>query len=320
MTEILLLLLQILTITLRAGTSLIYATVGEIYTERCGILNLGLEGMMLTGAVTAFATVFYTKNLWLGVLVAMIMGMILAAIHAFLTVTMRANQVVSGLSITLFGSGLASFLGERLGPASNNYNLAGMSGPRFSPIAIPVLSQIPVVGAFFKQDLLTYLLYGLVPLAVFYLYKTRYGLNLRAVGENPQTADAMGIDVAKTRYLYTILGGMLTGLGGAHLSLAYAPGWTENITGGRGWIVITLVIFAMWNPARAILGAILFGGINAVQFRLQAGGTTIPAAYLNMLPYLTTILVLVVITWWENLRHRIGAPAALGKAYMREEK
>lgn len=320
MTEILLLLLQILTITLRAGTSLIYATVGEIYTERCGILNLGLEGMMLTGAVTAFATVFYTHNLWLGVLVAMIMGMLLAAIHAFLTVTMHANQVVSGLSITLFGSGLASFLGERLGPASNNYNLAGMSGPRFSPIAIPVLSQIPVVGAFFKQDLLTYLLYGLVPLAVFYLYKTRYGLNLRAVGENPQTADAMGIDVAKTRYLYTILGGMLTGLGGAHLSLAYAPGWTENITGGRGWIVITLVIFAMWNPARAILGAILFGGINAVQFRLQAGGTTIPAAYLNMLPYLTTILVLVVITWWENLRHRIGAPAALGKAYMREEK
>lgn len=320
MMEFFALLTQILTITLRAGTSLIYATVGEIYTERSGILNLGLEGMLLTGAVTAFATTYHTRNPWLGVLVAMLAGMTLAAIHAFLTVTMRANQVVSGLSITLFGTGLASFLGERLGPASNNGNLVGMVAPRFSPIEIPTLSQLPVVGAFFKQDILTYLLYILVPLATYYLYKTRSGLNLRAVGESPQTADAAGINVTKTRYLYTILGGMLAGFGGAHLSLAYAPGWTENITGGRGWIAIALVIFAMWNPSRAVLGAILFGGINAVQFRLQAGGTTIAAAYLNMLPYLLTILVLVVMTWWENLSHRIGAPAALGKAYMREEK
>ncbi|HOT92339.1 MAG TPA: ABC transporter permease [Anaerolineae bacterium] len=320
MIEFFALLTQILTTTLRAGTSLIYATVGEIYTERSGILNLGLEGMMLTGAVTAFATVYHTKNLWLGVLVATLVGMLMATIHAFLTVTMRANQVVSGLSITLFGRGLASFLGERLGPASNGGSLVGMTGPRFSTIEIPGLSQLPVVGALFKQDILTYLLYILIPLATFYLYKTRNGLNLRAVGESPQTADAAGIDVPKTRYLYTILGGALVGFGGAHLSLAYVPGWTENITGGRGWIAIALVIFAMWNPARAVLGAILFGGINAVQFRLQASGTTIPAAYLNMLPYLTTILVLVVMTWWENLSHRIGAPAALGKAYMREEK
>lgn len=320
MIEALLLLTQILTITLRAGTSLIYAAVGEIYTERSGILNLGLEGMMLTGAVTAFATAYYTGSPWLGVLVAMLVGMAMAAIHAFLTVTMRANQVVSGLSITLFGTGLASFLGERLGPASNNGHLVGMVGPRFSQIDIRPLSQLPVIGALFNQDILTYLLYALIPLATYYLLKTRNGLNLRAVGESPQTADAMGINVTKTRYLYTILGGMLVGFGGAHLSLAYAPGWTENITGGRGWIAIALVIFAMWNPARAVLGAILFGGINAVQFRLQAGGTTIPAAYLNMLPYLMTILVLVIMTWWENLSHRVGAPAALGKAYMREEK
>ncbi len=314
------LLTSIFTITLRAGASLTYATVGEIYTERSGILNLGLEGMMLMGAVTSFATSYYTHNLALSLLAALLVGAILAAIHAFLTVTMRANQVVSGLSITLFGSGLASFLGERLGPASNNYNLVGMTGARFSPIVIPGLSQIPVLGAMFQQDILTYVLYFLVPLAWFYLYKTRNGLNLRAVGESPQTADAMGIDVVKTRYLYTILGGMLVSLGGAHLSLAYAPGWAENITGGRGWIVIALVIFAMWNPARAPLGAILFGGINAVQFRLQAGGTDIPASYLNMAPYLATILVLIATTWWENLSHRIGAPAALGVAYMREEK
>ncbi len=320
MSDSLALLTQILAITLRAGTSLIYAAVGEIYTERSGILNLGLEGMLLTGAVTAFATAFYTGTPWLGVLVAMMVGMILATLHAFLTVTMRAQQVVSGLSITLFGTGLASFLGQRLGPASNNGNLVGQIGPRFQPIEIPLLSQMPLIGALFKQDILTYLLYVLVPLATFYLYKTRNGLNLRAVGESPQTADAMGIDVVKTRYLYTILGGMLVGLGSAHLSLAYTPGWVENITGGRGWIAIALVIFAMWNPARAILGAILFGGINAVQFRLQAAGTTIPSAYLNMSPYLMTILVLVIMTWWENLSHRVGAPAALGKAYMREEK
>ncbi|MFN2282777.1 MAG: ABC transporter permease, partial [Anaerolineae bacterium] len=192
MIGLLTLLTQILTITLRAGTSLIYAALGEIYTERSGILNLGLEGMMLTGAVTAFATAFYTGSTWLGVLVAMLMGMAMATIHAFLTVTMRANQVVSGLSITLFGTGLASFLGERLGPASNGGNLVGMVGPRFKPIEIPMLSQVPLVGALFKQDVLTYLLYILVPLATYYLFKTRNGLNLRAVGESPQTADAMG--------------------------------------------------------------------------------------------------------------------------------
>ena len=314
------LLTSVLTIALRAGASLIYATIGEIYTERSGILNLGLEGMMLLGAVLSFATAFYTGSTWLGVLVALLVGAFLAAIHAFLTVTMKANQVVSGLSITLFGSGLASFLGQRLGPESNGYYLVGKVGPKFSPYMVPFLSDIPVIGAFFKQDILTYLLYILIPLAWFYLYKTRYGLNLRAVGENPQTADAMGIDVTQVRYLYTILGGMLVSLGGAHLSLSYTPGWSENITGGRGWIVIALVIFAMWNPARAILGAILFGGINAVQFRLQAAGTNIPSAYLNMLPYLATIGILIVMTWWETLSKRIGAPAALGTPYMREEK
>ncbi len=314
------LITSLLAITMRAGASLVYATVGEIYTERSGILNLGLEGMMLMGAVSSFAVAYYTGSLLLAVLMAMFVGGLLALTHAFLTVTMRANQVVSGLSITLFGSGLASFLGQRLGPAENSHYLVGLIGPKFTPIAVPGLSELPLIGPIFNQDPLTYILYLLVPAAWFYLYKTRAGLELRAVGENPRTADAMGVDVVKVRYLYTTLGGMLTGLGGAHLSLAYTPGWSENITGGRGWIVIALVIFAMWNPARAVLGALLFGGINAVQFRLQAAGTNIPAAYLNMLPYLTTIAVLVAMTWWEALSKRIGAPAALGKPYMREEK
>jgi general nucleoside transport system permease protein len=312
------LITSILTITLRAGTSLIYAAVGETYTERSGILNLGLEGMMLMGAVSAFTVGFYTHSPWLALLVAAGVGGLMAALHAFLTVTMRANQVVSGLSLTLFGSGLASYLGQRLGPEGGA--LTGLVGVRFKPFAIPVLSRIPLLQALFTQDILTYAVYLLVPLAWFFLYKTRPGMELRAVGESPQTADAQGIDVSRTRYLYTILGGALVALGGAHLSLAYTPGWAENITGGRGWIVVALVIFAMWNPARAVLGAVIFGGINAVQFRLQAAGTHIPATYLNMLPYLATIIVLVVMTWWEALSKRVGAPAALGKAYMREEK
>ncbi|MGC9358199.1 MAG: ABC transporter permease, partial [Anaerolineae bacterium] len=231
------LLISILTVTLRAGTSLIYATVGEIYTERSGILNLGVEGIMLMGAVAAFAAGYYTDSVWVGVGAALIVGFLLALIHAFLSVTMRANQVVSGLSITLFGSGMASFLGQRLGPESNNRYLVGLEGPQFESISqyLPFLKNIPVIGAL---DILTLFLIVLVPLAWFYLYKTRNGLNLRAVGENPQTADAMGIDVIRQRYLYTLLGGMLVSLGGAHLSLAYTRGWAENITGGRGWIVI----------------------------------------------------------------------------------
>jgi simple sugar transport system permease protein len=311
---------SILAITLRAGTSLVYATLGEIYTENSGILNLGLEGIMILSAVTGFATAYYSDSVLLGFLIAMLVGAILATIHAFLSVTMRANQVVSGLSITLFGTGLASYLGQRLGPESNNFYLAGLVGPKLQTISIPFLSEIPIIGSLFNQDILTYIIYLLVPIAWFYLYKTRNGLNLRSVGEDPQTADAMGINVAKTRYLYTILGGVLVGLGGAHLSLSYTPGWSENLTGGRGWIVIALVIFAMWNPGRAFLGALLFGGINAVQFRLQAAGTNIPASFLNMLPYIMTVVVLVIMTWWEALSKRLGAPSALSVPYMREDK
>jgi simple sugar transport system permease protein len=196
----------------------------------------------------------------------------------------------------------------------------GLIGPRIPEVSIPVLGDIPIIGALFNQDILVYLMYILVIVASFYLYKTRPGLNLRAVGESPQTADAMGVGVFQNRYLYTIVGGMLVGIGGAHLSLAYTPGWTENLTGGRGWIVIALVIFATWDPLRAVVGALLFGGINAIQFRLQATGTTIPASLLNMLPYILTVVVLVLVTWREGLGKRVGAPAALGLPYNREER
>ncbi len=310
---------SILTITVRAGTSLMYATIGEIITERAGILNLGVEGMMIMGAVTAFAAAFHSDSAWLGVATAMVVGGLLALIHAFLTITLRADQTVSGLALTIFGTGLASFLGQRLGP--DGMPLVGQVGPRFHKVALPVLAEIPVIGlALFHQDVLVYVMYLLVPLAWYILYKTRPGLHLRAIGESPHTADAMGVNVIGLRYLYTVLGGMLVGLGGAHLSLAYTPGWTENLTSGRGWIAIALVIFATWDPARAVIGALLFGGVNAIQFRLQAAGATIPAAFLNMLPYALTIIVLVIITWWEAFRKRVGAPAALGIPYMREER
>jgi simple sugar transport system permease protein len=214
---------------------------------------------------------------------------------------------------------LASFLGQKLGPEGNP--LVGLTGPRFQDVAIPGLSQIPIIGpALFDQDALVYLMYLVAIVSSFYLYKTRSGLHLRAVGESPQTADAMGVSVFGTRYLYTIVGGMLIALGGAHLSLAYTPGWTENLTGGRGWIAVALVIFAAWDPLRAVLGALLFGGVNAIQFRLQAQGTTIPASLLNMLPYILTVVVLVLTTWLEALNKRVGAPAALGLPYNREER
>ena len=313
------LMTSILSIAIVAGVSLVYATIGEIFTERAGILNLGVEGMMIMGAVTAFAAALHSGSAWVGVLMALLVGGGMALIHAFLTISLRADQVVSGLALTLFGTGLSSFLGQRLGP--DGTPLVGLIGPRFRSVSVPVLSDVPVIGPiFFNQDLLVYVMYLFVPLSWYFLYKTRPGLHLRAIGESPQTADALGVNVFKLRYYYTILGGMLAGLGGAHLSLAYTPGWTEHLTGGRGWIAIALVIFATWNPARAVVGALLFGGVNAIQFRLQATGTTIPSSLLNMLPYILTVVVLVAITWFESFRKRVGPPAALGLPYMREER
>jgi simple sugar transport system permease protein len=310
---------SILSIAIFAGTSLVFATLGEIFAERAGILNLGLEGMMIMGAVTAFATGYHTDNAYLGVLVAMVVGGLLGLLHAMASISLRSDQVVAGLALTIGGSGLASFLGQKLGPGGGP--LVGLIGPKFVEVPLPWLSSIPVIGEIlFNKDQLVYLMYLLVPLAWWFLYKTRPGLHLRAVGENPQATDALGVNVFRLRYTAVVAGGALAGLGGAHLSLAYTPGWTENLTGGRGWIAIALVIFATWNPARAVLGALLFGGVNAIQFRLQAEGTTISANLLNMTPYILTVVVLVAVTYLEAFRRRVGAPAALGLPYNREER
>jgi ABC-type uncharacterized transport system permease subunit len=304
--------LATLSATIKAGTPLLFVTLGEILAERSGILNLGLEGMMLVGAMVGYLICFFTGNPWIGVLVATLAGGAVALIHAFLVITLRAQQVVSGLALTMFGIGLSSFLGKVvIGVPIANY---------LKPVTVPLLGSIPYLGEiFFQQDALVYISYLLIPLTAFWIYRTRPGLHLRAVGESPATADAMGINVYGVRYLYTFLGGCLAGLGGAYLSLAYTPVWLENMTAGRGWIAIALVIFAAWDPFKALLGSYLFGLVEAVQFRLQAVGVAVPSFFLNMTPYVATILVLIFATR-ETLRRRLGAPAALGLPYVREEK
>lgn len=306
------LLISVLAAAISSGTAILYACLGEILCERAGVLNLGVEGMMLMGALGGFAATYYSGSPWLGVLAALLVGGATSLIHALLTVTLRANQVVSGLALTLFGAGLSAFLGKPL---------VGQPAPAaFVRTPIPLLADIPALGPIlFQQDLLTYLSYLLVPALWYFMFHTRPGLQLRAVGENPASTDVMGISVGGLRYLYIALGGMLAGLGGAYISLVSNPSWTENITAGRGWIAIALVIFATWSPLRAALGAYLFGGVEAVQFRLQSSGATISPFFLNMLPYLFTVLVLVLATR-ETVRRRMGAPAALGRPYAREER
>ncbi len=305
-------LTSVLAAAIPAGTAILYACLGELLSERAGVLNLGVEGMMLMGALGGFAVAYRTEQAWLGALAAFAVGGTLASIHALLVISLRANQVVSGLALTLFGGGLSAFLGR---------DLVGRPAPAsFGKLTVPLLGDIPHLGPIlFRQDALVYVSYALVPLLWWFVYWTRPGLNLRALGENPATADAMGLNVAALRYAYVIAGGALAGVGGAAISLATNPGWTENMTAGRGWIAVALVIFGTWNPARAALGAYLFGGVEAGQFRLQSAGVGIPSFFLNMLPYLFTILVLIIATRDAARRH-IGAPAALGRPFVREER
>ncbi len=293
-----------------AGTPLLLGTLGEIYAERSGVLNLGVEGMMIMGAVTGFGVTLTTGNVWLGIAVAALVGGLLALVHAFVSITLRANQVVSGLALTMFGSGLSGLIGKRY---------VGIPLPfRLRSLSIPLLSDIPILGpVLFRHDPLVYLSLALVPLLWFVLFKTRAGISIRSVGEAPATADALGVNVYLVRYLCVFFGGILAGLGGAYLSVVYAPAWVEGMTAGAGWIVIALTIFAMWSPTRALVGAYLFGGVKVLQYRLQPLG--ISPNLLNMLPFIFTIIVLLAGTG-EVIRKRIGAPSALGIPYAREEK
>lgn len=307
------------------GTVLLFATIGELFAERSGVMNLGVEGMMLMGAMSAFSVAIATGSPWLGVLVAMLAAALLSQIHAFITITLQADQVVSGLALTFLGTGISLVLGEGLSKAGTVAML-----PKFS---IPLLAQIPVVGPIFfaNHSILVYFGYLLTPLAWYYINHTRPGMHLRAVGEYPAAADALGINVFRLRYFYVFVGGLLAGLAGATISLAVAPGWfSEMTTAGQGWIAIGLVIFAQWDPLRAALGAYAFGALRRLILDIQGPtvlfGFANPFYYnpywgffLQMLPYAFTIIVLVVGSR-EAIRKRLGAPAALGIPYIRGER
>lgn len=307
------------------GTILLFATIGEILAERSGVMNLGVEGMMLIGAVSAMTVAVATGNPWLAVLVAMIAAGGLSQIHAVIAIRFRADQVVSGLALNFAGIGLALVFGEGL-------NKAGAL-PLLPHFDIPLLVSIPILGPilFRDQSVLVYIGFVLIPLAWFFINRTRPGMHLRAIGEFPAAADALGINVLAQRHLYVFLGGMLAGLAGATISLAVSPGWfSEMTTSGMGWIAIGLVIFAQWDPVRAAVGAYTFGALRRLVLDIQ-GPTTLlglrnPFYYLpywgfflEMLPYAFTIIVLVIGSR-EAIRKRLGAPAALGIPYVRGER
>lgn len=308
-----------------SGTVLLFATMGELFAERSGVMNLGVEGMMLIGAMAAFSTAVKTGNPWLGLLVAMLAAGLLSQIHAFITITLQADQVVSGLSLTMLGTGLSLVLGEGLSKAGTISLL-----PQFS---IPLLQSLPILGPIFfrSQSVLVYIGYLLVPLSWYYINRTRPGLHLRAVGEYPAAADALGINVFRLRYFYVFIGGVMAGLAGATISLAISPGWfSELTTAGQGWIAIGLVIFAQWNPIRAAFGSYAFGALRRLILDIQGPmvllGFPNPFYYnpywgffLKMLPYAFTIVVLVIGSR-EAIRKRLGAPAALGVPYVRGER
>lgn len=297
-------------IAIKSSIAVLFATVGEVITERGGVLNLGVEGMMLVGALAGFAAGHFTQNPVIAVAAGTLAGGLLSLIHAFFTVALRANQVLCGLALTILGTGLANFLGRPL---------IGASGVRIRPTAIPYLSDIPVIGEIlFTQSAFAYGAYLLVPLVWYILFKTRIGLLVRAVGENAASADAAGVDVIRVRALCVFTGGLFAGLAGTYLSLSYTPGWKETMTGGQGWIAIAMVIFCTWNPLRAFWGALLFGGLTALQFYFQATSIDIiPFYILKMLPYLLTIIVLVLVT--VSARHKkSGSPADLGNPFTRE--
>lgn len=299
------------------GTPLLFATLGEVFAERAGVLNLGVEGMMLLGAASGFGVAHLTGSAVAGLVCAMAAGALLALVHAAVTVSLAADQVVSGLGLGFFGAGLASVIGA---------DLVGLADvPRLPALDAGAAARIPLIGpVLLAQNVVVYLGFALLPLCWLYLHRTRAGLKLRAVGENPAAADAHGIGVARVRHAHVALGGALAGLGGAALSLAITPGWVDGMTSGQGWIAVDLVIFGRWDPLRAGLGAYLFGAIRRLPLDLQ-GVQSLPlfrnpnlGYFLDMLPYLFTVVVLVLAS--TSRRGRRGAPAALGLPFVRGER
>ncbi len=299
-------LISIVIATLVAGTPLVYAALGELVTEKSGVLNLGVEGMMLTGAIVGFITATATQSIWLGVLAAMLAGALLAMLFAVIAVTLIANQVAAGLALAVFGTGLSSLLGK-------GYTGTSLVLPP-SPVAATV-SHVPWVGQYLTQlHPLVYLSWLLFAAISYFLYRTKAGLVLRAVGESPASAHAIGYPVVRIRYLATMFGGAMAGVAGAYLATIYTAIWTEGMTAGRGWIALALVVFATWRPARVLLGAYLFGGVTTAQLFGQVAGIPVPPEVMSSLPFLATIIVLVLITRNRTLV-RMNAPPALGQPF-----
>ena len=297
----------ILLTVITAATPLLLAAIGELVVERSGVLNLGVEGMMIIGAVMGFAGAQATGSPYAGALLAMVAGMAMALLFGFLTLHLIANQVATGLALTLLGLGLSGMIGEAF---------IGQPGIRLTAIEIPILSDLPVIGRIlFGQDILVYLSLALVIGVSFVLFRTRAGLVIRAVGDNHASAHALGVSVRKVRYLTVLFGGACAGLAGGYLSLAYTPQWIEGMTAGRGWIALALVVFATWRPGRLLAGAYLFGAVGILQFHAQALGVAIPSQALSALPYIATIAVLVIISR-NRILTRINTPACLGRPFV----
>lgn len=308
--------------SIKAGTPLLFGTTGEIITEKSGNLNLGVEGMMFMGAFLGFFTAFHTGNLWLALLAAFAIGVFAALIYAFLTVTMMANQNVCGLTLTIFGTGFAKFFGESMiNKAGGSPKLSNEFMASISEKKIPLLGDIPVVGKLlFTHNPLVYLSIVIAIIATIYMIKTRTGLNMRAVGENPGAADAAGINVTLVKYIHILLGGGICALGGAYLALINGGGIWNNSTvvNGQGWISVALVIFASWNPAKAILGSLVFGAFSVLQYYVPKDVIAIPNAFYVMLPFLITTLVLIVTSMRKSKEG--SQPASCGINYFREER
>jgi simple sugar transport system permease protein len=296
----------ILLATLGAGTPLVYAALGELVTEKSGVLNLGVEGMMIVGAVCGFSVAAESGNLWLGVIAATAAGAGMSLVFAVLTLTFQSNQVAAGLALTIFGIGLSAYIGL-------DYTSVALTG--IGGVNLPVLSDIPIAGPLiFSLDPLLYFSFFVFAAITWFLYQTKPGLILRAIGESPEAAVSLGYPVIAIRYAAVLFGGAMAGMAGAYLALVYTPLWVEAMTAGRGWIALALVVFATWRPARVMLGAYLFGGVTILQFHAQGFGAEIPSQLLSMLPYLATVVVLVLISRDPNAI-RLNAPASLGRAY-----
>ena len=299
-------LLPVILTIITASTPLLLAATGELITEKSGVLNLGVEGMMLIGAIAAFATAVSTGSALLAILAGAFSGALVASIFAVLTLIFLANQVATGLALTIFGVGLSALIGS---------NFVGIALEPLPKMNVDGLSTIPILGKIlFNHDVLVYLSFGIIFLVGWFLSKTRAGLILRAVGESHDSAHALGYSIITVRYLAVIFGGFMSGLGGSYLSLVYTPLWAENMTAGRGWIALALVVFGTWRAGRVAFGAYLFGAITILQLHVQGWGINIASQFMTMLPYIATIVVLVLISR-DKGRMRMNAPQCIGKPF-----